>query len=131
MDKREFTERLKLMYGPIFERAVEYIEVSPTEMIVKTGDGLVYLYDTWGDTIRHMPSGIDMNRDRFAMEVGERIRRIMDKKGITQEELSNKTGISQSVISRYILGKNILGLYTADKISRALGCNLDDLFYRY
>ena len=131
MDKREFTERLKLMHRPIFERAVEYEEVSPTEMIVKTNDGHVYLYDTWGDTIRHMPSDSDMDKDRFAMEVGERIRRIMDKRGITQEELSNKTGISQSAISRYILGKNILGLLTADKISRALGCSVDDLFYRY
>ena len=131
MNKREFAERLKLMYRPIFERAVEYEEVSPTEMIIKTDDGHVYLYDTWGDTIRHMPSDSDMDKDRFAMEVGERIRRIMDKRGITQEELSESTGISQTMISRYILGKNIPGLHAADKISRALRCTVNDLLYRY
>ena len=131
MNKREFAERLKLMYRPIFERAVGYEEVSPTEMIVKTDDGHVYLYDTWGDTIRHMPSDSDMDKDRFAMEVGERIRRIMDKRGITQEELSESTGISQTMISRYILGKNIPGLHAADKISRALRCTVNDLLYRY
>ena len=131
MNKREFAERLKLMYRPIFERAVEYEEVSPTEMIVKTDDGHVYLYDTWGDTIRHMPSDSDMDKDRFATEVGERIRRIMDKRGITQEDLSESTGISQTMISRYILGKNIPGLHAADKISRALRCTVNDLLYRY
>ena len=131
MNKREFAERLKLMYRPIFERAVEYEEVSPTEMIVKTDDGHVYLYDTWGDTIRHMPSDSDMDKDRLEMEVGERIRRIMDKRGMNEEELSESTGISQTMISRYILGKNIPGLHAADKISRALRCTVNDLLYRY
>lgn len=131
MDKREFAERLKLTYRHIFDRAIEYEEISPTEMLVKTDDGRVYLYDIWGDTIRTMPKDSNMDIETFAIEFGERLRRIMDRKGITQEILSEETGISQTIISRYILGKSIPGLYAVDKISIVLGCRIDDLFYRY
>ena len=33
------------------------------------------------------------------MKISERILELMDQKGMTQKELSNKTGIAQSVIS--------------------------------
>ena len=131
MNKREFAERLKVTYRDIFDRAIEYEEISPTEMLVKTDNGRVYLYNTWGDTIRNMPKDSNMDRDNFAVEVGERLRRIMDKKGVTQEILSKKTGITQTMISRYIIGKSIPSLYSADRISRALECDIRDFLYRY
>lgn len=131
MNNREFAERLKLTHRPIYDRAIKYEEVSPNEMLIKTEDGCVYLYDTWGDTIRTMPKNSNMDVETFAVEFGERLRRIMDRKGITQEILSEETGISQTIISRYILGKSVPGLYAVDKISMVLGCRIDDLFYRY
>ena len=131
MNNREFAERLKLTYRSIYDRAIKYEEVSPNEMLIKTEDGCVYLYDTWSDTIRTMPKNSNMDIETFAVEFGERLRRIMDRKGITQEILSEETGISQTIISRYILGKSVPGLYAVDKISMVLGCKIDDLFYRY
>lgn len=131
MNNREFAEHLKLTHRPIYDRAIKYEEVSPNEMLIKTEDGCVYLYDTWGDTIRTMPKNSNMDVETFAVEFGERLRRIMDRKGITQEILSEETGISQTIISRYILGKSVPGLYAVDKISMVLGCRIDDLFYRY
>ena len=131
MNKREFVERLKLTYRPIYDSATKYEEVSPNEMLIKTEDGCVYLYDIYGDTIRTMPKNSNMDIETFAIEFGERLRRIMDRKGITQEILSEETGISQTIISRYILGKSVPGLYAVDKISIVLGCRIDDLFYRY
>lgn len=128
---KEFIERLKITYRPIFEKAIEYEQISLTEMIIKCDDGSVYLYETLGDTIRSMPRDSNMSKDRFTIEVGERIRRIMDKRKITQEMLSKMTGISQTVLSRYILGKSTPGLYAADKISRALNCSVSDFLYRY
>ena len=131
MNNREFSERLKLTYRPIYDRAIKYEAVSPNETLIKTEDGCVYLYDTWNDTIRTMPKNSNMDIETFAVEFGERLRRIMDRKGITQEILSEETGISQTIISRYILGKSVPGLYAVDKISMVLGCKIDDLFYRY
>ena len=131
MNKREFAERLKLTYRPIYDSATKYEEVSPNEMLIKTENGCVYLYDIYGDTIRTMPKNSNMDIETFAIEFGERLRRIMDRKGITQEILSEETGISQTILSRYILAKSIPGLYAVDKISIVLGCRIDDLFYRY
>ena len=64
---KEFIERLKVAYRSIFDRAIEYEEISPTEMLVKTDNGCVYLYDTWDDTIKTIPKDSNMDRDNFAV----------------------------------------------------------------
>ena len=62
---KEFIERLKITYRPIFEKAIEYEQISLTEMIIKCDDGSVYLYETLGDTIRSMPEDSNMNKDNI------------------------------------------------------------------
>jgi len=55
-----------------------------------------------------------------------RIRETMLIKRITQEELSKRTGIAQSEISRIINDqKKTIHLATAKKIARALGKSVD------
>jgi len=49
-----------------------------------------------------------------------RIREIMKKRGITQEELSGMTGIAQSTLSRIINEEKEITLTTARKIAEAL-----------
>ncbi|MBP7333076.1 MAG: helix-turn-helix transcriptional regulator [Firmicutes bacterium] len=50
-----------------------------------------------------------------------RLREIMLLKRITQKELSKRTGIAQSEISRIINEEKEIYLKTAKKIARALG----------
>ena len=49
-----------------------------------------------------------------------RIREIMQRRGITQRELSEMTGIAQSTLSRIINEQKEVNLKTAKIISRAL-----------
>ena len=47
-----------------------------------------------------------------------------------QKDLSKKTGISETMISRYMNGLSNPGFFVVDKIARALDCSMDDLRYR-
>ena len=50
-------------------------------------------------------------------------------KGISQTDLSDRTGIGQTLISRYISGKTTPSVYNVNKIARALNMTVDGLTY--
>jgi transcriptional regulator with XRE-family HTH domain len=58
-------------------------------------------------------------------EIVNRIREIMKRRGITQEELSKMTGISQGTLSKIINEKKEITLTTARKLSDSLGYGVD------
>ena len=55
------------------------------------------------------------------------IRYIRKRLNMTQEQLSERTGISQANMSRYESGERKLTLENAAKIANALGCTVDEL----
>ncbi|MFZ5645829.1 MAG: helix-turn-helix domain-containing protein [Bacillota bacterium] len=57
-----------------------------------------------------------------------RIREVMLLKRISQEELSKRTGIQQSEISRIVNDQKDIYLKTAKKIAKALGKSVDYLW---
>lgn len=59
------------------------------------------------------------------MNIIERLRR---EKGLSQKDLANILGVSQSAISKYETGVALPSLNTARKIASALGCTIDELF---
>lgn len=54
------------------------------------------------------------------------LRRMMKEDNMTQEDLSNRIGINQSMISRYMNGQCLPSLLTTIKIADALFCSLDE-----
>ncbi len=61
------------------------------------------------------------------MNYGKRIKELREAAGMTQAELSQKSGISQEHISRLENGHHDINTKTADKIAAALGVTLADL----
>ena len=57
-----------------------------------------------------------------------RIREIMLLKRITQQDLSKRTGIKQSELSKIINGRKAIHLSTAKRIAKALGVSVDYLW---
>ena len=100
------------------------------ELIVTFKDGSKILYNDFENTVRYLPAdSSNMSEKQFKKEFGYRVKRIMLEKGITQEELSEKTGIAQETLSRYICGKNVPSFYKIDKIAKALDCSVDEFRY--
>jgi len=61
--------------------------------------------------------------------LGLRLRELRLKKHLTQEQLAEKTGLSVTFVGLIERGVNIPSVKTCNKIARALGVTLDELFY--
>jgi transcriptional regulator with XRE-family HTH domain len=58
-------------------------------------------------------------------EIGRKIQKARDEKGLTQVDLAQELGITQAALSNYELGKRRLYLHQIEQIARTLGKNLD------
>lgn len=63
----------------------------------------------------------------MARRMTYRIKELLDQRGITQKELSKKTGITESAISHYVKGDRVPRGANLVKIAKALGTTADDL----
>ena len=131
MDERLLTN-FKKQFPCFADHAVEYRKKGPFELIVKLGDGHVISYYDTEQGIRRLPSDDSrLTEEECREEFGIRLYRLMYNKGVTQPELSEMTGITQSNISNYITGRKTPSFYTVDKIARALDCSIEELRYKY
>lgn len=63
-------------------------------------------------------------------EFARRLRSLMTRRGITQEQLADILNSTQSLISRYATGETIPGAVTLNRIAKILNCSMDDFFYK-
>ena len=129
----EYAQRALSMHHPsIYEMSLECKMVCAFEMVVRLSDGSVVVFNTTDKTIRNMAAKYDsMTEDEYRTELGHRIRSRMMIKGITQSELSERTNIKQSQLSRYITGNVLPSFYTVARIARGLGCSVTELDCTY
>lgn len=64
---------------------------------------------------------------RAAALLGERLRTLREKKGVTQLALAERSGVRQSHISSIETGTMLPNLVTLFRIAAALPCKLSDL----
>lgn len=57
----------------------------------------------------------------------EKMKEMRLAKGLTQEEVAEKLGISQEVVSQYETGKRSIKLDLAKRFAELYECNVDDL----
>lgn len=120
-----------------FERQFPYVAAkvvrhhaeSPLDLVVELGNGERYIYDDEAQSIRQLPATPDLDEPAFKKEFGVRLRKLMSRSGISQAELSDRTGIHEVTISRYLTGRSIPSFYAIDKIAKALGCSADAFRY--
>ncbi len=59
---------------------------------------------------------------------GEVVRRLRSERGFSQESFAQRCGLHRTYIGIIERGEKAVTIVTADKIARALGMNLADLF---
>lgn len=57
-----------------------------------------------------------------------RIKEVLRKHGITQEEIANRLGINRVSVNRLLNDKNDMRVSTAEKFAAAIGCRIGELF---
>lgn len=121
-------EEFEAYYPLLAELAIEYFDKPPEELIVRLSDGRLISYYSPEKTVRTLSiDPNDTNDEQFKREFAKRLRRLMFYKGISQMKLSEMTGISSVVLSRYMNAITCPSFYAVDKIARALKCSTDDL----
>lgn len=122
--------KLAYRFPYLVERAIEVSEynVWETKIVLENGD--IYLFDEGRETVRLLPDDPgSLDEKEFMCEFGIRLRNIMRWNGITQSQLSEKSGISQPRISQYATGQATPSIYTVNRLAKALGCSVDELVY--
>lgn len=121
-------EEFELYFPNIAEKTVAFEEdYESFEVTVKLRNGDHLIFDNLEKSIRRVPNfSMTMNEDVYKKEFGRRLIRIVRRKGLTQKELSDLTGISERTLARYTCGKSIPSLLHVDKIARALNCSVDE-----
>ncbi len=61
------------------------------------------------------------------MSIGENIKKIRNKNGISQADLAEKLGISQPMLCMIERGTKTVSLPLSKEIAEILGCNIEDL----
>lgn len=121
----------ELDFPSAFAQVDEYIYIGEYCLVAILRDGSRVCYDQDDRSIRSLPSDPDnMSEDQFRHEFGIRLRRMMERKKITQSELAERMGVTQCRISNYIHGKNTPSVFAVNKIAKALNCSIDELTYR-
>lgn len=64
---------------------------------------------------------------KFRLIVTPRLQELLDSEGLTQSEISRRTGIDQSIISRFDQQSRHADVVLF-KLAAALDCNIQDLF---
>ena len=124
-------KNFELDYPRWSERVVNYRTTNaPWELIFELDDGQVMMYDMMERICRRLPSTkIWPEEGSFNEDFGWRLRRAMAIRGVSQEELADRTNMSQATISHYVMGKRSPSFYNIDRIAKALDCSIDELRY--
>ena len=122
-----------LMMLPFVEDRIKDCWVSgDREITVLTYDGKVFKYDDVAKCCSAYKTLEDMmrppaNEDEWRRKFSFKLYRTMMAKLKSQEDLAYESGLSQSVISKYMNGKSTPSVYKLQKIADALGCSVSDL----
>lgn len=118
------------MFPSLANQTVGYIELNDFELLIKLEDGSKIIYDDFNKSYRNVPDDShNMTEQECKREFGIRLRKILERKGMSQFELSERTGITPSDICNYVNGKTSPTFYRVDKIAKALGCSVDEFRY--
>ena len=102
------------------------------QILVTKKNGNRYIYDMMahGDKLLkdEEPVFFKMDEKTYMSEFAFIVDTKITAKGITLEDLSERTGISIPTIYRYMRGASIPNLYKAKKLAEVLGCDINDFF---
>lgn len=97
--------------------------------IFKNGEKIIFDTDTGYHRNLFYRNINELTEEQEKREFGYALRTMMRRKYINQEELAKSVGTSQTMISRYMTGKVIPSVLMGRKISKVLGCSMDELFF--
>ena len=69
-----------------------------------------------------------MSQEELALYIGEQIKNLRERKGLTQQGLADKLDVSRQAVSRYEKGLRKANQDTLFELSRILNCMFNRIF---
>lgn len=116
-------------YPDLAEDILDWYPSAQFEITVKLTGDRRYAYTMFGKLydIRDNDKETDINDEEWKKRFSKKMYDRMCVVHTTQEILSKETGISQTMISKYMTGKSIPSCLNAIKMARALKCSVSEL----
>lgn len=117
----------------VYKNVVEYTHDPNCKfrLFLTMKDGSELIYDDMLDTItkpRHDRNNPEpLSEDDWREEFASRLNYVMQIKRWTQNELSEKTGISQGMIGKYSRGESIPSVHNLTKMAAVMNCSVEEL----
>lgn len=126
----EYMHQVYLYFPDLLGEVVHTREYVQFMLLLETNTKYDYFYNITNNVLIPIPKD-DKNLDKesFRRIFGVLLRRALECSGLTQEELSEKTGIPQPNISDYLYGKHFPSFYQIDKMAKVMNCSVEDLRY--
>lgn len=114
------------------EEVEELVEINEWDLLIVYKDGSRIIFDRSTGYHRNVfyDSIYELTIEQEKRELARRMRVLMLRAHLTQEQLADMIDISRPMISNYLTGRNIPNAITLKKIAKALKCSMDDFFYR-
>lgn len=125
-----YLHQVFLYFPDLEQKVVDYRQYKGLLLKLYTNTDTDYFYDLATNVLYPIPKDTDnLTKDQFLRIFGIVMRNAIRYSGLTQEEIAKKTGFKQSQISDYLYGRHTPSFYAVYKISKAIGCSLEDLGY--
>ena len=126
----EYMHQVYLYFPDLLGEVVHAREYVEFMLLLETNTKYNYFYNITNNVLIPIPKDDkNLDKDSFRRIFGVLLRRALECSGLTQEELSEKTGIPQPNISDYLYGKHFPSFYQIDKMAKAMNCSVEDLRY--
>lgn len=119
------------LFPKVYENARRVVDAGYEQLIIEMRDRQIFVYDDFDKRLIRLDRmvGTELSDDDCRKEFGLKLRTMMSRFGTTQSMLSEKTGISQGIISRYINGASSPTYVNARKIANAMSCSVNEFTY--
>ena len=118
-----------LAFPSMAEKVKSYRQVDDRVIEIKYEDNSIGVFDEITGSFRYVPKEklAKLTKNRFQIELGHNIYRAMVIKGMTMVELSKRTGIEYTTLSKYINGHISPSSYMLYRVACGLGLTIGDL----
>ena len=118
------------LYYPIRDEVItRQLYLGDFDTLFEFSDGRRVLYDELSDRIRDIyPRDKSyLDKEEWTKEFSRKLYKKMCLKGVSQKELADNIGISNTAMSRLINGKCNVDVYLVQRIAAYLNCSVTEL----
>lgn len=127
---KKIIDDYKIWHPSMYEKTVECRPSGRSSILVTLNDGSKIEYESNSNTVRNVTRMYTENatdEESWRKDFGQQLRKLIADKGYTQEKLSDVTGISRQMLTRYVRGNSTPSGYILTRLSDALDCDIREL----